>query len=455
MFWWRKRNEGFEWRDYVRTTILVRREQRRQRVKDIHAAAAAHVKDAGRRGLDASVAGARDAGSGTAYYAKKFAAASASAAQRGAAVAASAIATGARGLASGLSALAARIGQPLGSVLEPALSVAREPRPNLALKIVAGLTAVGALYRSWSFGFDTDAMIAAIIAIVASVVLALAYLTDPYRGRRAGGGARDGLLAKLREAEITLPGDRRISGTAAGAGLLATVAVVTLAGVAFYSGTPSPVAGIMSAPTTTGALPTADASKLEGRAIALSGDSLRIAGTLIILDGIEAPEATQSCQRKAGKWRCGAAAKDALANIVRGRRISCDIVGDSEDVKRARCYSRGSDIAKELVRGGSVFSSGGFLSRYAGDESEAQAQKIGLWSGDADRPQDYRDKRWEEATRTAPDGCPIKGRIRSGSRTYVLPWSTSYDSIKPSKAKGERWFCSENEAKAAGWSRAS
>ena len=32
MFGWRKRNDGFEWREYVRTTILVRRRNRRERV---------------------------------------------------------------------------------------------------------------------------------------------------------------------------------------------------------------------------------------------------------------------------------------------------------------------------------------------------------------------------------------------------------------------------------------
>jgi endonuclease YncB( thermonuclease family) len=465
LFWWRKRNEGFEWRDYVRTTILVRREQRRQRVKDIQAAAAAHVKDAGKRGFDAGVAGARGAGSGARDLGQKFASASASAAKRTGGLAGSAITAGAHGLMTGLyalatsvSALVARVGEPLGPVLEPVLSVAREPRPNLALKVVAGLTALGALYRSWTFGFDTDAKIAAIISAIAAVVLMLAYLTDPYRSRRPSMGWRDGLLSRLRETELTLPGDRRVSGPMAGAALLAGVAVIALGGAAIYYGAPSQIVGIMSAPppATTGSLRAADdPSKLEGRAVVVSGDSLRVAGALVVLDGIEAPEAAQSCQRKSGKWRCGAAAKDALVNLIRGRRISCDIVGESDGIKRAHCYSRGADIAQQLVRNGAVFSNGGFLSRYASYESEAQSEKIGLWSGDVDRPQDYRDKRWEEATKTAPEGCPIKGRIRSGARTYVLPWSTSYDSVKPSRAKGERWFCSETEAKAAGWSRAS
>jgi endonuclease YncB( thermonuclease family) len=422
VFWWRKRNEGFEWRDYVRTTILVRREQRRQRVKDIQAAAAAHV------------AGARSAGSGTAHYARKLATALAAFAGRAATATVSALTAGASGVAAAVSAVTAHIGGPLGPILEPVLSRAREPRPNLALKIAAVLTALGALYRSWSFGFDTDAMIAAVIAGLATVVLALAYLTDPYRARRAG--SRDGLLARLRDTELTLPGDRRVSGTVAAGAVLATLALIALGGTFLYSGAPGRIAGLVSA-------------------VAVSGDSLRVAGTFVTLDGIEAPEASQYCERKTGKWRCGAAAKDALADLVRGKRIACDIVGEENGLKQARCYSRGIDLAQELVRKGSVFSSGGFLSRYASYESEAQAEKLGLWAGDAERPQDFRDKRWAEATKSAPDGCPIKGRIRAGARTYVLPWSASYDSTKPSKAKGERWFCSETEAKAAGWSRAS
>ena len=39
MFGWRKKKDGFVWNEYVRTTILLRREQRRQRVEDVRDAA--------------------------------------------------------------------------------------------------------------------------------------------------------------------------------------------------------------------------------------------------------------------------------------------------------------------------------------------------------------------------------------------------------------------------------
>ena len=107
------------------------------------------------------------------------------------------------------------------------------------------------------------------------------------------------------------------------------------------------------------------------------------------------------------------------------------------------------------MRNGHVFASGGFWSAYASVEGDAEARKVGLWAGEAERPQDYRDKRWEEATKAAPEGCPIKGPIRSGTRTYVLPWAPSYDSIRLRESRGERWICSESEAEAAGWARGS
>lgn len=445
MFRWRKRNEGFEWRDYVRTTILVRREQRRQRLKDVQAAAAAHVKDAGQRGLDAGVKGARAAGTGTWALLQAAAGASVSIAI----LAGRAIGRAVVAAAGGLAAVARQVGTPLGPILGPVLDYVREPKPSLVLKIVATLAGLGAAYRSWAFGFDGDAIFAAVLFAATAGLVLLAVLTDPYRRP-----ARESLLTRLRAHEVTLPGDRRLSAATAGLAVLGLVAVATAVGTAAHFGAfDGSTQMAASRVTTTGALPARDPARLEGRAQAVTGDRLRIAGTLVALDGIEAPEAGQVCRRKGGTWRCGAAARDALAGLVRDRRTSCDVLDeDGAGVKRARCTAGGTDIAERLVRSGMVFATGGFLAPYAGFESDAAAEGKGLWAGDAERPQDYRDKRWDEAKRTAPDGCPIKGRIRSGARTYVLPWSPSYDSIKLSKARGERWFCSESEAQSAGWS---
>lgn len=464
MLWWRKRNEGFEWRDYVRTTILVRREQRRQRLKDVKEAAAHQVKDAGRRGLDAGLAGARSAGAGTVSGFRRLG----SAAWSGAALlglwsrkAGRALGIGgaiaAGGLWLGASALARRIGAPLGPVLDPILDWARRPRASIALKVIAALAGLGAAYRTWAFGFDADSAIATAIFALSGGLIVLAALTaapDPDRTRRLG--ARDGLLVRLRSHAFVLPGGRRLSAGAALA-LIAVVAAGTSAVVLVRHGPPASVASLASTPVTTGALPqSTDPWKLEGRAAAVTGDTLRIAGKTVRLDGIEAPETTQSCRRGTRSWPCGTAAKEALAALLRGRRITCEILGEDADTDamRARCDTAGDDIAERLVRKGHVFAAGGFWGSYAGVEDEAETERVGLWAGEADRPQDFRDKRWEEAKKSAPEGCPIKGPVRSGARVYVLPWAPSYNSTRVRASRGERWFCSEREAKEAGWTRA-
>lgn len=53
--------------------------------------------------------------------------------------------------------------------------------------------------------------------------------------------------------------------------------------------------------------------------------------------------------------------------------------------------------------------------------------------------------------------CQIKGNISfgSGAKIYHMPGMEDYDSTVINEAAGERWFCSESEAIAAGWKRAS
>ncbi|MDQ0562010.1 hypothetical protein QO004_003811 [Rhizobium mesoamericanum] len=52
--------------------------------------------------------------------------------------------------------------------------------------------------------------------------------------------------------------------------------------------------------------------------------------------------------------------------------------------------------------------------------------------------------------------CNIKGNvsINSGERIYHVPGQHYYEATKISPEYGERWFCSEEEARAAGWRKA-
>ena len=56
---------------------------------------------------------------------------------------------------------------------------------------------------------------------------------------------------------------------------------------------------------------------------------------------------------------------------------------------------------------------------------------------------------------SASGQCNIKGNIsvRSGERIYHVPGQEYYDETEIRPSQGERWFCSEAEARAAGWRR--
>jgi hypothetical protein len=48
--------------------------------------------------------------------------------------------------------------------------------------------------------------------------------------------------------------------------------------------------------------------------------------------------------------------------------------------------------------------------------------------------------------------CPIKGTIDAhGVHVFLSPGSPGYPNRKIDKSRGERWFCTEAAARAAGW----
>ena len=58
----------------------------------------------------------------------------------------------------------------------------------------------------------------------------------------------------------------------------------------------------------------------------------------------------------------------------------------------------------------------------------------------------------QSADENVPSQCVIKGNINSkGERIFHVPGGRYYDRTKIDTSKGERWFCTEAEAKAAGW----
>ena len=194
---------------------------------------------------------------------------------------------------------------------------------------------------------------------------------------------------------------------------------------------------------------------IAGTARVIDGDTLALGPVRIRLHGIDAPELGQTCQGSDGApWDCGAAAADRLAALIAGRRVTC-AAREADRYGRivATCAADGIDLGHALVAEGLAWA---FL-RYSEDyvAAEADARKIGagLWQGDAAPAWDFRAAAWEAAAGAGPlPDCPIKGNInRAGDRIYHMPWSRDYARTVIDEARGERWFCDEAEAEAAGW----
>lgn len=213
--------------------------------------------------------------------------------------------------------------------------------------------------------------------------------------------------------------------------------------------------GLLSAipPRETAALSVAEHGTLSGRARVIDGDTLEIDGRHIRLEGIDAPEMGQTCGRHSiGSWKCGSAAADRLAALVAKRSVSCESRGNDKYGRMLGiCFIDGNDLNAQMVREGFAWAFVKYSQSYVRQEAEARVQHVGIWQGDAEPAWVYREKRWAGAEQVAPQGCAIKGNVTEHGHIYHMPWSPWYGKVKIDAAKGERWFCSESEATAAGW----
>jgi micrococcal nuclease len=85
-------------------------------------------------------------------------------------------------------------------------------------------------------------------------------------------------------------------------------------------------------------------------------------------------------------------------------------------------------------------------------QNEAALAKRGLWAAGAAAGGAPAGAACPNGCVTPPAGCVIKGNINAaGEKIYHLPGQKYYDVTVIEPEKGERWFCSEAEAIAAGW----
>jgi endonuclease YncB( thermonuclease family) len=220
------------------------------------------------------------------------------------------------------------------------------------------------------------------------------------------------------------------------------------------------------------------AAEITGRPRIIDGDTVVIGQTKIRLSGIDAPETDQLCLDANGlKWACGVTARDELIKHSGGQQWECETTGaDRYGRSLANCFIEGEDISAWMVRSGWALSFIQYSHAYDADEAAARETRAGLWSGSFIAPWDWRHRNkytiilgaasvpvnaqvlllGAVSVSGAPSPeCVIKGNVNlKGDRIYHLPGQLNYSQINMAKGKGERWFCTEAEAEAAGWRRA-
>ncbi|HZO21306.1 MAG TPA: thermonuclease family protein [Steroidobacteraceae bacterium] len=224
------------------------------------------------------------------------------------------------------------------------------------------------------------------------------------------------------------------------------------------------------------AAPPASGAEVSGPAHIKDADTIEVRGSIFRLHGIDAPELDQSCLDAEGAlYACGRDAVRELRGLIAERTVICEDRGpDSAYPKRriGRCSVGGTDLHRWLVQNGwavnfEPYAKGEFLA----DEEDARRGRLGIWKGCFVAPRDFR--HWNNGKgkllgpecpqdargKLFPDvadmlsGCEIKGhysrRAWPYKGIYHLPGCRSYR-----RTKAKRWFCSEEDAIAAGFRKA-
>ncbi len=197
---------------------------------------------------------------------------------------------------------------------------------------------------------------------------------------------------------------------------------------------------------------TVSAQEVAGKVVGIAdGDSFTLLTedeqqVRIRLAEIDAPERGQPY---------GGRSREQLAVLIFGEKVVVDVqTTDRYGRTVGRPYKGDLDVCAEMVRTGAAWVYRKYLQdrRLLELEKDAREAGRGIWGlTEAENQPPWEWRRSGGQTHGA-NGCKIKGNIgSSGAKIYHMPGMPSYAATRIDQTKGERWFCSEEAAVAAGW----
>lgn len=214
----------------------------------------------------------------------------------------------------------------------------------------------------------------------------------------------------------------------------------------------------------------------------IDGDTIQIGGTVIQLAKIDAPELGQVCENNGDFWPCGLIGAYELGKLVVFHRgeIVCYPQSVRDGATVAECTFGDFDLSEVLLLDGVAVAKPHAPRTFAIAERKAREASLGVWRGKFVLPWEWRNGKRLKGEPVLPNahemrdedawswggvplhpihhplhsGCVIKGKRGHGkSGLYYTPLDPGYADMKIDPPAGDRYFCSDDAARRAGWVR--
>lgn len=188
------------------------------------------------------------------------------------------------------------------------------------------------------------------------------------------------------------------------------------------------------------------------------GDTIQLGNDVYNLIGIDAPELGQVCDANGNIQRCGLNSAYQLRKMLDFGKdsLKCQPLDQqgAGSTPLASCAVGEQDVSLSILQSGHAVAAPDAPPNYLAAEVQAKDAQLGIWGSKFIMPAEWREgARLAVEEQPGHEACVIKGIVKKGRRVYFGPLDDIYDQIDVAASPQGRTFCSEDEARLAGWRR--